>query len=79
MEEFFDDTMNNEFNVLLDDDSSLTIARNVLKYFKMYKCGQHFELNCLINEHELKSKNKSTGIKQSNGDDVIHFIFNSIK
>ena len=77
LEDFFEDTMNNEFNTILDDDSASNIAKNVLKYFDMYKCGQHLELMNCINDHELKFKNKSTvssSIKQSNDDDVKYFI-----
>jgi hypothetical protein len=77
LEEFFEDTMNNEFNIILDDDSASNIAKSVLKYFHMFKCGQNLELMNCINGLELKFKNKSTvssSVKQSNDDDVKHFI-----
>jgi hypothetical protein len=42
LEEYFDDTMNKEFNCLIDDNSSLSIARLILDYNKLY-LNQEFD------------------------------------
>jgi hypothetical protein len=69
--------MNKEFNTLLDDDSALITAKNVIKYFKMYQTGQNLELMNLINNQELKNKlTHNSIVKVSNNEvDVSHFIF----
>lgn len=44
LEEFFEDTLNNEFNMLLEDNSAIQIARLLLNYRALVKEGKLGEL-----------------------------------
>ena len=63
LEEFFEDTMNNEFNCILDDDSPKQLSKLILNYYKLYKSGQTVELIADLNKRF--PKNKSSGINSS--------------
>ena len=57
LQEFFEDTMDNEFNTQLEDSSAIILARLILGYFKMYKNGQLSELSAdLAQKFPPKSK-----------------------
>ncbi|CAF0718624.1 unnamed protein product [Brachionus calyciflorus] len=45
LEEFLFNTMNNEFNTILDDDSCLQISRLLLGYYGLYKANRLQELH----------------------------------
>ncbi|RNA41474.1 pre-rRNA-processing TSR2 -like protein [Brachionus plicatilis] len=45
LEEFFFNTMNNEFNTILDDNSCLQIARLLTGYYGLYKANRLQELH----------------------------------
>jgi hypothetical protein len=63
LQEFFEETMNNEFDTLLEDDSALQLARLLIKFFQMYKSGKIEELNLEISK--LSSNKSSSNIKAS--------------
>jgi hypothetical protein len=60
LEEFFEDTMNNEFNTVLEDNSAVVMARLLLKYNQMYRKGNHAELNEELLKKFPQNKTSST-------------------
>ena len=63
IEEFFEDTMNAEFNTMLEDNSAIVMARLLINYYQMYKSGRLNEL-----QHDLTQKfpqNKASKISSS--------------
>ena len=44
LEEFFEDTMNNEFNCILDDNSPMQLSKLILNYYKLFKNGRGSEI-----------------------------------
>ena len=63
LEEFFEDTMNNEFNCILDDNSPQQLARLILNYYKLYKNGRNSEI--VEDLHKRFPKNLASGINSS--------------
>lgn len=72
LEEFFEDTMNNEFNSIMDDGSPLQLARLLIEYHKLYRSGQLAQLEQdLIMRYPQTNTNalKSVKAKSANADD----------
>ncbi len=63
LEDFFLDTMNNEFDTILDDNSEAQVARNVLGAYRLYKTQQYTHLQNEIDK--LKQMNATSNTKAS--------------
>jgi hypothetical protein len=70
LEEFFEDTMNNEFNSILDDGSALITGRLLLGYRKFMLEGRYAEIENDLNVRYPHATNLSiqSSIKQKNDD-----------
>ena len=65
MEEFFEDTMNNEFNCVLDDNSALAIARLILEFNKLYLSKENEKIFEGLNKRFPKTKASDATIAAS--------------
>ena len=65
IEEFFEDTMNAEFNTVLEDNSAIVLARLLISYYQMYKTGRLNELQQDLTQKfpQNKASNISSSIK----------------
>ncbi len=64
LQEFFEETMDNEFNTKLEDNSAIILSRLVLGYYKLYKNGQLNELSAdLAQRFPAKSNNVSSSVR----------------
>ena len=67
LEQFFEDTMNNEFNSIIDDGSALQIAKLLLKYSELYRSGKLVELQEDISKRfASKAPNVQASVKCKN-------------
>ncbi len=48
LQEFLQDTMFDDFNTQLDDNSAIILARLIISFYNMYKNGQYTELSAIL-------------------------------
>jgi hypothetical protein len=71
LEEFFEDTLNAEFNLVLEDNSAIQIARQLLEYRRLVREGRGAELLASLNVKKppAAAVHQSVKFKDSNNND----------
>lgn len=72
LEAYFEDTMNTEFNSILEDGSALQLARQLVKYYGLYKSNRWDELRADLEVHNKNHQanlSASKKVKNNENDD----------
>ena len=79
LQDFFEDTMDQEFNTQLEDSSAIILARLILGFYKMYKNGQMNELSAdMAQRFPKKASNVENSKRQKSEnqmEDDVNVIF----
>ena len=75
LEEFFEDTMNNDFNTILDDNSASQLSKVLVNYNHLFRSGKLNEISEDLNKRfpSKKPATVSSSIKQTNDDEDVIF------
>ena len=80
MEAYFEDTMNTEFNSILEDGSAMQLARTLVNYYSLYKSHRWDELRADLEAHyknqsSASNLNASKKVKSNENDDDVRITF----